>query len=231
MYGVDIVVEYCVGVATKDLPFPFKTMLNWGPLLLAPFMVAWALVGRVRVIEVLGLASSWKTGVGVGLLCTAPLICLFALTATWAPGPSVWWRGFEHALLAGFAEELFFRAMLFGLLFRVCGWSFVPACSVGMIVFGCAHAYQGASLMEILGIVGITGFGAAWFSWLYARWNWNLWLPATLHVVMNLSWVCFELGGNALGSGLGNLGRGLVVLTSVVLTVWRTRDRRSLVDA
>lgn len=162
---------------------------------------------------------------GNGLLCIAPLALLFLILGTWSPGPTPGWDAWTYAILPGFAEELFFRAMLFGLLFRIGGWGFVPASGVGVVVFGLAHMSQGSSLGEVFGIVAITGLGAAWFSWLYAEWGWNLWLSITLHALMNLSWSWFDISNNALGSALGNVGRVLVILTSVALTIRRIRKQ------
>ncbi|RMD72486.1 MAG: CPBP family intramembrane metalloprotease, partial [Bacteroidetes bacterium] len=131
-------------------------------------------------------------------------------------------------LVAGFMEELLFRGFLFGLLFRKAGWGFVPAALLGGILFGMGHLYQGHSLGEALGVFLVTALGGGWFAWLYVEWNYNLWVPIWLHVCMNLVWMLFELGDNALGGWLPNLFRALTIALTIVVTLrWHaTRGRR-----
>lgn len=125
----------------------------------------------------------------------------------------------HKSLLAGLMEEYLFRGFLFGMLFFVCNWGFIPAALIGSLVFGAGHLYQGASAMQSLGIFMITAMGAGWFAWLLVEWKANLWVPILLHGLMNLSWILFDISGNALGGVLSNVFRAITIALSIVLTL------------
>jgi membrane protease YdiL (CAAX protease family) len=122
-------------------------------------------------------------------------------------------------IFAAFNEELLFRGFLFGLLFRKFGWGFIPAASIGAIFFGLGHIYQGNSFLESLGIFAITAMGAAWFAWLYVEWNFNLWIPIFLHLLMNLSWTLFDVSQNAMGGLYLNVFRALTIALTIIITI------------
>jgi membrane protease YdiL (CAAX protease family) len=125
----------------------------------------------------------------------------------------------HKTLFAGFMEEYLFRGFLFGLLFRKLGWGFIPASILGATIFGVGHIYQGSSFMETFGVFIVTYLGAVWFAWLYIEWNYNLWVPISLHVLMNLSWTLFEMSHNALGGLYTNLFRVITIALTIVITI------------
>ena len=125
---------------------------------------------------------------------------------------------FHTTFLAGFFEEVLFRAFLFGILFRKLNWGFIPAAIIGAIVFGLGHLYQGSTFIETISIFMITAIGALWFSWLFIEWNENIWIPIFLHILMNLSWILFEIENNALGGLISNIFR----VTTISLTIFAT---------
>ncbi|HDR04340.1 MAG TPA: CPBP family intramembrane metalloprotease [Candidatus Marinimicrobia bacterium] len=129
------------------------------------------------------------------------------------------------AFLPGFMEEFLFRGFLFGLLFLKLGWCFIPAALIGALIFGLGHVYQGNAFMETLGIFFITAMGAVWFAWLYIEWNENLWIPVFLHIVMNLSWLLFDIGENALGDLAANLFRTITITLTIVITIYWHREK------
>lgn len=131
----------------------------------------------------------------------------------------------QASLLAGFMEELLFRGFLFGLLFRFCGWGFIPSSLAGALVFGLGHIYQGASLPESAGVFLVTAMGAVWFAWLYIEWENNLWVPIFLHILMNLSWTLFDMSGNALGGLFANLFRIITIALTIILTLRAAKQR------
>jgi hypothetical protein len=92
-------------------------------------------------------------------------------------------------------------------------------------VFGIGHLYQGNDLLSALGAFGLTALGSLWFSWLLVAWD-SLWVPIGLHVLLNLYWELFTNDQTAVGDGLSNLFRGLVIALSIVLTL---RLRRSAI--
>ena len=64
-----------------------------------------------------------------------------------------------------------------------------------------------------------TFMGSVFFAWLYVEWNFNLWVPVFLHMLMNLSWFIFSVSDNALGNVSSNLYRGLTIALSIILTL------------
>ena len=118
-----------------------------------------------------------------------------------------------------FLEEVAYRGLAIGVLMRICGWRFLPAVLLPAAFFGAAHAAQGEAMMEIAGVVAITGLGGLLFGWLFVRWGYNLWPPILLHIGMNAIWLVFNLGENAIGGWFGNAQRLLVVALSIGLTL------------
>ncbi len=132
-------------------------------------------------------------------------------------------------LVAGFFEEYFFRGFLFGILFRKLKWGFVPASILGGIIFGIGHLYQSSTLIETIGIFAITTMGAIWFSWLYTEWENNLWVPIFLHILMNLSWILFEVSDNVLGGLYTNFFRIITIALTIIITI-RYHKNKGLIN-
>lgn len=194
-------------------------VLQYGPYLLAPLALAAALFGRARAFAALGLDRSVRTALAVGLAGTAVLVPGYALTATFSPAADPVYEAMRGAVLPGIAEEILFRAFLFGFLFRFARWGFLPAALVGALVFGAGHLYQGKALLDSAAVFGITAIGAFWFAWLFVEWDYNIWVPAAFHVLMNFYWTLFEVSDTALGSVWANALRVVVILLSMVITL------------
>jgi uncharacterized protein len=128
-------------------------------------------------------------------------------------------------LLAGFFEEFYFRGFLFGQLFRNSRFGFIPAVLLGAVLFASGHLYQSNELGAMAGVFLTTFMGAVLFAWLYVEWNYNLWVPVSLHFLMNLSWMIFSVSENALGGPLANLFRGLTITLAIVGTIWWKRRK------
>lgn len=175
----------------------------WGLLLAGVLLVTLELavyrflVKTFAAREVTELASrfAWReAGLGavLGALCASlPILLQWAMgmrtlnTAGVASGIGL---GIAIGLLTSVFEELFFRGVMFRLLYEARGtvWAFV----LTTITFGVMHLPNpGMTLMEtaILGLEGGILFGAAYL------WRRRLWLPIGLHFGWNA----------ALGSLLG----------------------------
>ena len=126
---------------------------------------------------------------------------------------------------AGFFEELFFRGFLFGLLFKKTKLGFILSVLFGSIYFGFLHLYQSTELAELLGIFLVTFLGSILFAWVYAEWNFNIWVPIFLHMLMNLSWELFSVSDNAFGGMYSNVFRLLTVAFIIVLTVYYKKKK------
>ncbi len=76
-----------------------------------------------------------------------------------------------------------------------------------------------------LGIIRYSsGFGnfLLTFSWMYAAWNFNLWVPIGLHMLMNAAWVIFDVTGteDAAGGLISNIVRVASISLAIVITVY-----------
>ncbi|MBN1599266.1 MAG: CPBP family intramembrane metalloprotease [Bacteroidales bacterium] len=131
----------------------------------------------------------------------------------------------HKTIIAGVMEEILFRGFLFGLLFRRIKWGFLPASVPGALLFASVHLYQGLNLSEATGIFIVTFLGALWFAWLFAEWNENLRIPIFLHILMNLSWVLFNISDDALGNLMPNIFRIFSIALTVIFTTWNCRKR------
>mgnify|MGYP002783960749 CR=1 FL=1 len=196
------------------------------PYWLVPLLLAAALFGLRKVPAVLGVAAPFAPALAFGALCTLPMLVGYAIYGTVDRDALSVSRMLQSSLYPGVFEEVLYRAMLFGLLFRLAGWGFLPAALIGA-----AHLWQGRDAMEAVGVAFATGIGAIWFAWLYAEWRDNLWVPIVFHVLMNLYWSVFQMGDNALGGHAANVFRMTTILLSIVLTVvwWRSRGGRVVV--
>lgn len=199
------------------------------PNLAPPLIVAALLFGPGKALTALGLTASPLKGFAVGFAATLLLAGVFAVTAplqlTERINPAFAITAVRGAVLPGFFEEVFYRAFLFGFLFRFAGWGFLPAALIGAVIFGAGHLYQSTDPAEAAGIFAITAIGALWFAWLYVEWDYNLWVPVSIHLLMNFWWEFFDVADTALGPASASAARLAVILISIVLTVVVARGK------
>lgn len=193
-------------------------------MVLLPIGVAALVAGPRRWASAIGLDGSIWTAVKVGLISTAVLPITYVFLAPLS-SENIPYEIVLSALFPGIGEEIFFRGMMFGLLFRFAGWGFLPAALLVAAIFGVEHFYQGTSALELLGIFGITAIAAIWWSWMYIEWDNNIWVPAALHILMNGYFNIFDVSDSALGSWSFFFIRGVVVLISVGLTIRHAKKR------
>jgi len=103
---------------------------------------------------------------------------------------------------AAFREEVFYRAFLFGQLFRHGQWGFIPAVGLNALIFAFSHLYQASTPLQGVVIFGVTFIGAVWFAWLYVAWQYQVWAVVGLHFFMNLWWELFRMGEAAFSGAL-----------------------------
>ena len=175
----------------------------------------------------LGLSSSILKGAGLALLFTLPMFIGYAITFNFA--------GFDldsfliGAVSAGFFEELYFRAFLFGMIYRYTKFGFFPSIIIGAIWFGSVHLYQSQELDMLIGIFLTTFMGAILFAWIYSEWKFNLWVPIFMHLFMNFSWMLFSVADNAFGNTWGNVFRYTTVAFAIIFTVvYKLRNGQTL---
>lgn len=200
-------------------------LLAYVPQLVVALGLAALIVGPGHAAAALGLRGRPLRAVLLGLALTAPMPAGLASQGIAEISAQAPYALLRMALLPGAGEELLYRGLLFGLLFRYAGWGFLPAALLAALVFGAAHLHQGGNAGEAAAVFALTAFGSLWFAWLYVEWDFDLWVPIALHVLMNAWWVLFPVAGNALGPGWAVGLRLMVVLLAVLATLAVARRR------
>lgn len=180
-----------------------------------PLFIGTLLIGRR---ENLGLNKTILRGFLFALICTLPMYIGFSILFELNPDIKIN-TILISVISAGFFEELYYRGFLFGLPFRKTKLGFILSVLFGALYFGSLHLYQSSNFNELLGIFLITFLGGILFAWVYAEWNFNIWIPVFLHVLMNLAWELFSVSDNALGGTYSNIFRFLTIGLVIVLTI------------
>lgn len=179
-------------------------------------------------LESLGLNRSIIRAFIFALICTLPMLIGFASLSSLNTKFTL--NTFLiNVLAAAVFEELYFRGFLFGQLYRYTKLGFIPSVLLGALLFAFIHLYQSTDPMTLAGIFAVTLFGAVLFAWVYVEWNYNIWVPIFLHMLMNLFWDVFNGGDNALGGLTGNIFRTITLALIIALTiVYKRRKGESL---
>jgi membrane protease YdiL (CAAX protease family) len=181
----------------------------------------WLFGGSVaQALESLGVRRGVIRGLLVGAVATLPMPILFAISGHAKFNSEIAVQMGVFGLVSGVAEEVRFRGFAFGLLYRKLRLGFWVSIILPTVFFGLGHLYEVHGIRDALAIVALTGFGSVWFGWLYVRWEYNLWVPITIHTLMNSWWSIFNVSQSALGGHEGNDARLLTIALSVVLTLW-----------
>ena len=184
-----------------------------------PLFLGTLLLGRrIDFFQNLGLDQSIFKGFLFALICTLPMFLGFSVLFELNTDLKL------NTLLitvvsAGFFEELYFRGFLFGLPFRKTKLGFILSVLFGALYFGALHLYQSSEFNELVGIFLITFLGGVLFAWVYAEWNFNIWVPIFLHMLMNLAWELFSVSDNAFGGIYSNVFWFSTIASVIVLTL------------
>jgi len=181
-------------------------------------------IGPKRVMKELGLCAPMGRAFTFAFLASLPMLIAFSASAT--PHLSVVGL-LTWTVVAPLTEEVGFRGYLFRQLYRRAGWGFWPAALLNAALFASIHVYQaffgGFNMMELIGILAITGFGGWFFSWLFIRWQDNLWVPIAMHILMNCWWEVFAIDKTAVGGWIANGARVLTIALAIILTIYKDR--------
>jgi membrane protease YdiL (CAAX protease family) len=183
--------------------------------------------GPKKVPAELGLSNNFLQGLLYAFLFTLPMLIGYCWMGHYNTNHSLV-KNIVFAFKDGFREEIFYRAFLFGQLFRQAKWGFLPAVVINGLIFGFSHLYQAHSLSESIGIFAITFAGAIWFAWLFIEWNENIWLPVLMHFFMNFYWDVFSTEQTALGGLMLNVPRIVTIALSVYVTIKISRGKGGL---
>lgn len=193
----------------------------WGPAL----VLALILFELRQVPQALGLRGPIVPALIFAFATTLPVLLYYGIAGNLDGDVSLWTAAIPFSALPAFFEELLFRALVFGFLFRFARWGFLPAELLSAVLFGVAHLSQGNSVAGAAAVVAVTAFGALWFSWLYVEWRYNLWVPIFVHFFLNFYWAAFDIAGSAAGNLPSNILRIVVILLTIVVTVWYARRK------
>lgn len=182
--------------------------------------------GRKDFPRSLGLDGNFVKGLAFALISTLPLFVAFPVIGEFN-GELTVDKLIRSTVVAAFFEEVIFRGFIFGQLFRYCKLGFWWSVIIPSLLFGSIHLYQGSDPLSSLAAFGVTFIGGLFFSWIYVKWNFNLWCPVGLHFFMNLSWLLFTVEGNSVAAGgvVSNVFRILSVVVAIVLTNVYLRKR------
>lgn len=201
---------------TEHIPFSyFTTYLIVGLPMVA---VLFLLHTPNKVLESMGISTGFLRGLAVALICTLPMLLGYAGVFQFNT-ELTWTKIFTGAICAALFEELFFRGFLFGQIFRYTRFGFFPVIIFGAILFAIGHLYQSQDPGTLVGIFLTTFLGAGLFAWVFVEWDFNLWVAIWLHLLMNLYWMLFSAGENALGGVYSNVFRVLTITLVIVGTI------------
>lgn len=175
-----------------------------------------------KVLSELGLNNGFLKGLLMAFIFTLPMLIGYYLLGHYKNEFSLV-KNISFAFKDGFREELFYRAFLFGQLFRQVKLGFIPAVAINGLIFGISHLYQAQNIGESVGVFALTFAGAIWFAWLFVEWKNNIWLPIWLHTFMNLYWDLFSTDKTVIGGFVLNLPRILTIAISVYVTIKMTK--------
>jgi hypothetical protein len=182
--------------------------------------------GLRGALNEVGVARRPAAALAAAAVAAAPMVVAFALLFPVNPERSalgIWMTG----VVSPVSEEVLFRGFLFHQLHRRAGWPFLAAVLVSVAPFVWGHLHQaadaGGGLWGVAAIVVVIGAGAAFFSWVLVRWDYNLWFPVGLHAFMNLSWYVFAVDTTAVGGWASNGARLLTLTLAAIVTLRRGR--------
>lgn len=181
--------------------------------------------GFKGIIPSFGLDKSIVKGFLFSLLCTLPMFIGYACVFDFSNEITIN-TILINVFAAAFFEELFFRGFLFGQIYRFTRFGFLPSIFLGAFLFAFIHLYQSRELSTLIGVFTITFLGAILFAWAYVEWNYNIWIPIFLHLLMNLFWGLFSVADNAFGGIYANIFRSLSIILIIVLTIVYKRKNR-----
>jgi uncharacterized protein len=182
---------------------------------------------KESVLKVLGLRNNLLKGIAVGVAFTLPMIIGYASQVGFQDDIT-WQNLLIYSGYAGFFEELVYRAFFIGIMFRFTRLGFFPVVLLVSPIFGAAHLYQATSFMHGFSVFAITTLGSMFFAWLFVEYKWNLWVPITMHILMNACWSVFDLQAtDAAGNALANTFRFFTIGFAVLVTLMKIYKQSS----
>lgn len=183
-----------------------------------------------NILQFMGLNKNPIKGLSVAIICVLPLYIVFPWLGSFNTDVTLSYIA-RKSLMPVFFEEFIWRAFMFGLLFRYAKIGFAGAILIPAILFGSIHIYQGHDFMSSVAAFTITLIGAIYFAWMYVEWDFNLWVPIGLHVLMNGAWLLFNVTGTEVAAGglISNVIRVISIALAITLTIYYKKRGNSKV--
>jgi uncharacterized protein len=207
-----------LGIGAKDTNFYQSIVGKTLKYLVPTLIVLFTFHPPKDILGELGLNKNFFKGLQYAFLFTLPMLIGYFLMGTHNQEQTLV-ENIVKAFKDGFREEIYFRAFLFGQLFRQVKFGFLPAVLVNGLIFGFLHIYQAHTVVEGISVFTFTFAGAVWFAWLFMEWKENLWLPIFMHFFMNLYWHLFSTENSAVGGLMLNLPRIVTIALSIYCTI------------
>jgi membrane protease YdiL (CAAX protease family) len=169
----------------------------------------------------IGLRCGLLKGIVVGGVFCIPIVALGVGCGLMRDGVTFFEPKMIRIGFTGpFAEEWFFRGVLVLAMVRIVGVKFWTAAIVSGVLFGLVHVQWSAEgLARGWPALLVTGAGGVWFAWLANRWSRNLYVPITMHMLMNLVAPWYGDTDMAMGSLYFEVGRAATITLGTVLTI------------
>lgn len=178
-----------------------------------------------KAMHLLGLDKNIVPALIAAIVCCIPMFAGGALYS--APNDHITASDiFNKAIWAGFNEELIFRGFIVGLLVRSAGWHIVPAIILSAVLFAWGHLYQADSPTQAVLVFFVVSGAGIGFAVFYKMWGWNLWFPLFMHILMNLSFVIYNMGDTVLLNKTANITRGITILLAILATIYVSYSAR-----
>lgn len=236
-YIIVIILLFCLYFITNEslfaeIYYPIEGIIHYYPLSYSltyliiglPLFIFIFIYSKNQLFNALGLDKGFIVGVLWALLFSLPMFIGFGIVSNFniQIDAETFWIA---CVIAAFFEELYYRGIFFGQLFKNTRLGFFPALIVSALMFASLHLYQSDNLATMVGIFITTFFGAGLFAWLYVEWNYNLWISIALHFFMNISWSLFSISDNALGDLSANVIRSATIVLAIVGTIIYKKKR------
>ena len=216
-YKLDDILTKRIGIGLVGYLFTYIIVVL--PLLLGLFITH----KPKEIINSIGLKNGFFRGLLFSFIVTLPMLIGYSVLLNFNKNISI-----ESIIIkvisAAFFEELIFRGILFGQIYRFSKIGFIPSVVICALFFASGHLWQSNDISILTGIFITTFLGAGLFAWLYIEWDNNLWIPMGLHLFMNLHWDLFS-GANALGGKYENVFRIITIALAIVGTLRYKRHK------
>ncbi|MFD2165395.1 CPBP family intramembrane glutamic endopeptidase [Thalassotalea euphylliae] len=210
-------------LALDGQTYVLQTLARW-LFIYGPFVLVTLVVLRdEHWLDVLGLRTQRQDNYFLyALLCCLPMIIGYAFLSNVINLSFV--DIMTGSVYPAFFEEVMFRAVLFGALFRVCKWGFIPAALMSSLIFGIGHLYQSHDLGSALMLMAFMAVAGSWFAWLYCECGYRIWYPMWMHFIMNAAYGVFTMSGGAMGTANANIFKAVTIILSLVFVQWLIKN-------